>query len=37
MSVENQVRSRFCWPELDIDLSLDGIQHPEKYPLTAKH
>ena len=23
------------WPELDVDLDLDRIQHPEKYPLVA--
>jgi hypothetical protein len=24
------------WPELDVDLDLDRIEHPEKYPLVAK-
>jgi hypothetical protein len=24
------------WPELDVDLDLDRILHPEKYPLIAK-
>ncbi len=24
------------WPVLDIDLSLDSIEHPERYPLKAK-
>jgi hypothetical protein len=24
------------WPELDIDLALDSIQHPERYPLVSK-
>jgi hypothetical protein len=23
----------FYWPELDIDIELDALQHPEKYPL----
>ncbi len=23
------------WPELDVDLNLDRILHPEKYPLVA--
>ncbi|WP_299695479.1 DUF2442 domain-containing protein [uncultured Vibrio sp.] len=36
-NVEKQGRSGFCWPELDVDLTLDGIKHPEKYPLKAKH
>ena len=35
--VENQGRNGFCWPDLDIDLSLDGIKNPEKYPLISKH
>ena len=24
------------WPELDVDLDLDRIQHPEKFPLVSK-
>ena len=24
------------WPELDVDLSIDSIEHPEKYPLKAR-
>ncbi len=24
------------WPELDIDLSVDSIRHPEKFPLVAR-
>ena len=24
------------WPDLDVDLELDSIKHPEKYPLVAK-
>ena len=23
------------WPKLDVDLDLDRILHPEKYPLVA--
>jgi len=25
------------WPELDFDLSVDSIEHPERYPLKSKH
>ena len=25
------------WPDLDVDLDLDRVQHPEKYPLVARH
>lgn len=24
------------WPDLDVDLDLDRIEHPEKYPLVAR-
>ncbi len=24
------------WPDLDVDLELDSIRHPEKYPLVSK-
>lgn len=24
------------WPDLDVDLDLDRISHPQKYPLVAK-
>ncbi len=24
------------WPELDIDLAVDSIEHPERYPLVSK-
>lgn len=23
------------WPELDVDLTVDSIEHPERYPLRA--
>ncbi len=24
------------WPDLDVDLTIDSIVHPEKYPLVSK-
>ncbi len=24
------------WPDLDVDLALESIEHPEKYPLVSK-
>ncbi|MGA2163038.1 MAG: DUF2442 domain-containing protein [Solirubrobacteraceae bacterium] len=24
------------WPDLDVDLSVDSIEHPSRYPLKAK-
>ncbi|MCB1674944.1 MAG: DUF2442 domain-containing protein [Halioglobus sp.] len=26
----------FYWPDLDIDLGIDSIVHPERYPLKAR-
>ena len=31
--IERQGADHFHWPELDIDLTLDMIANPEKYPL----
>lgn len=25
-----------CWPELDVDLEIDNLENPEKYPLQWK-
>ena len=24
------------WPELEVDLEIESLQHPEKYPLIIK-
>jgi hypothetical protein len=24
------------WPDLDVDLDLERIEHPEKFPLVAR-
>ena len=24
------------WPELDVDLTIDSIEHPERYPLVSR-
>ena len=26
----------FYWPDLDIDLGIDTIEHPDRFPLKAK-
>ena len=31
--VEKQSKEHFHWPDLDIDLTMDMIDHPDKYPL----
>ena len=34
-AVEELSPGHFYWPELDIDLGIDTIENPDKYPLTA--
>lgn len=36
MNVEQASPGHFRWPELDIDIGIDTIEHPEKFPLTAR-
>ena len=35
-NVERQAPHHLYWPELDVDIHTDAIDHPEKYPLKAK-
>jgi hypothetical protein len=35
LNVEEPVSNHFYWPDLDIDLSLDIIQNPERFPLVS--
>ena len=34
--VEKQAKDHFYWPDLDIDLTINMIDHPEKYPRKYK-
>jgi hypothetical protein len=36
LAVEVPLPGHLHWPALDVDLSLDCIRHPEKYPLVAQ-
>ena len=36
LSVERPHAQHLHWPALDVDLSVDSIEHPERYPLRAK-
>jgi hypothetical protein len=36
LNVERQGPDHLHWPALDVDLALDSIRHPEKYPLISK-
>ncbi len=37
LNVELLNNGHVFWPNLDIDLNIDIIEHPEKYPLIDKH
>lgn len=36
LKVEQPTPGHFYWPVLDIDLGLETIEHPERFPLIAK-
>ncbi len=36
INVQEPSPGHFYWPDLDIDLSLEIIRHPERFPLKAK-
>jgi len=36
LNVERQGPDYLHWPALDVDLTLDSIRNPEKYPLMSK-
>jgi len=33
--VEEPRPGHFYWPDLDVDLAIDTIEHPDRYPLTT--
>lgn len=35
-NVERPRAEQLYWPDLDVDLTVDSIEHPERYPLRAK-
>jgi len=34
LNVERPAPQHLRWPGLDVDLAVDSIEHPERYPLT---
>ena len=36
LNIQEPSPGHFYWPDLDVDLGLDTIVHPERYPLLAK-
>jgi len=37
LNVEWPQLHHLYWPDLDVDLAVESIEHPERYPLIAKH
>jgi Protein of unknown function (DUF2442) len=35
-AVERPSHAHLLWPALDVDLSLDSLRHPERYPLISR-
>lgn len=36
LNIQKEGRSAISWPDLDVDLEIDSLKHPEKYPLVMK-
>ena len=36
LNVEEPSSNHFCWPDLDVDLTLEMIENPERFPLKAR-
>lgn len=34
--IERSDAEHLYWPELDVDLTLDSIEHPDRYPLVSR-
>ena len=35
-NVKEPSANHFYWPDIDVDLTLESIEHPERFPLKAK-
>lgn len=35
-NVELPSPHHLCWPDLDVDLAVESIEHPEKFPLVSQ-
>jgi hypothetical protein len=36
LHVEQPSQQHLYWPELDIDLAIESIRHPERFPLVSR-
>jgi len=37
LNIEEQGPDHFYWPDIDVDLTLESIEHPERFPLKSKN
>jgi len=37
LNIEEQSPNHFYWPDIDVDLTLESIEHPERFPLKSKN
>jgi hypothetical protein len=37
LRVQRPTPGHLHWPDLDVDLAVDSIEHPDRYPLKSKH
>jgi hypothetical protein len=36
LNVEEPTPGHFYWPDLDVDVGIETIEHPERFPLKSK-
>jgi hypothetical protein len=36
LNVEEPTPDHYYWPDLDVDLTAEIVEHPERFPLKAK-
>ena len=37
LNVQEPTPGHFYWPDLDVDLGVETIRHPDRFPLRARH
>ena len=36
LNVEEPTPGHFFWPDLDVDIGIETIEHPDRFPLKSK-
>lgn len=36
LNVEQVSAEHLCWPDLDVDLAVESIRHPQRFPLVSR-